>query len=140
MQIKLYPTAASDYVKSCYRHARPDCGMLHKPEWEEMLKKVEGQWLEIETDWLFADQFNTAPIQGVSTLGMRIMASSVEEIRDDIRPGMYHDRWTNKSYTEIPEECTVGERRKYLYRFAPNPNQHARGVILLEKRVYQNNA
>lgn len=86
MRIKLFSNAARNYVHRCYRHAHPSCGMLHNPEWENMLKAVEGKWLDVETDWLFKNQFNTAPIPGVSELGMRVMAEDVEEIEGDVRP------------------------------------------------------
>jgi len=53
-----------------------------------MLKAIQGQWVEIETDHLFADQFNTVPIPGVSENGMRLMVEDVEEIEDDARIGV----------------------------------------------------
>lgn len=140
MRIKLYQNAAANYVARCYKGASPTCGMLHSPKWSAMLKKVEGQWLEVETDYLFADQFNTVPIPGVSEDGMRIMAADVEEIEDDIRAGRYLDRWTNKNYVkeEIPLECFEESRQQYLFKFVKNPNKYARGVILLEKPAFEN--
>ena len=88
MRIKIRKGASLFYIQRCYRNAHPECGMLHRPEWADMLKKVEGKWLEVETEYLFKDQFNTAPIPGVSELGMRIMIEDVEEIEDDIREGL----------------------------------------------------
>lgn len=67
--------------------------MLHRPEWAEMLRKVEGKWLDVETEHLFRDQFNTAPIPGVSANGMRIMLESVEAIEDDIRADVVKCGW-----------------------------------------------
>lgn len=135
MQIKLFKEAAANYVRRCYRHAHPSCGMLHRPEWADMLRKVEGKWLEVETEYLFADQFNTAPIQGVSESGMRIMGEDVEEVRGDVRPGRCLDRWTNKNYDSLPEECKVGERRQYIYQFIPFPE--GRGIVMKEKPVFK---
>lgn len=93
MKIKINDNAASNYVRRCYRHASPSCGMLHRPEWETMLSKVQGKWLEVETDYLFDDQFNTVPIPGVSELGMRIMIEDVTAIVDDVRPVMLKCKW-----------------------------------------------
>ena len=84
MRIKLDDNAASNYVTRCYRNASPSCGMLHNPEFSAMLEKVQGKWLEVETDYLFEDQFNTAPIPGVSELGLRVMAEDVAEIENDV--------------------------------------------------------
>jgi hypothetical protein len=121
MKIKLTQEAASEYVRRCYKGANPRCGMLHNPQWAEMLRKVQGQWLDVETEYLFRDQFNTGPIAGVSEQGMRIDAASVAEIADDVRPGLYFDRYTHKNHKEIPEECKTGERRAYLLRFVAAP-------------------
>jgi len=94
MRIKINDKAAFNYVRRCYQHAHPSCGMqLHSPKWEAMLEKVQGQWLTVETDYLFNDQFNTVPIPGVSTLGMRIMQSDVVAIEDDIRGSMLECAW-----------------------------------------------
>lgn len=93
MKIKIHENAAKNYLTRVYRHARPDCPMLHRPEWYEMLKKVEGTWLDVETKHLFSDQFNTAPIPGVSENGMRIMQADVVEIQDDERIGVSKCSW-----------------------------------------------
>jgi hypothetical protein len=58
------------------------------PEWFNMLQAVAGRTLVVETDYLFVDQFNTAPIPGVSENGMRIMSRYVEEVIDDEREYM----------------------------------------------------
>jgi hypothetical protein len=139
MRIKLYKDAAAQYVRRCYKHASPQAYGLHNEEFYNMLKKVQDTWLEVEIDYLFSDQFNTAPIPGVSESGMRIMAESVEEIEGDIRPGRYIDRWTNKNYAEIPAECLTEERRKYLYQWIINPNPRAGKIVLEEISVYESN-
>lgn len=93
MRVKVHENAALNYVERCYRHARPQCGMLHRPEWEAMLEKIQGQWVEVETDHLFRDQFNTAPIPGVSEQGMRLMVEDITAIEDDARIGVIKCRW-----------------------------------------------
>lgn len=137
MKIKLFPNAASEYVRRCYRHAPASCGRLHSPEFAAMLEKVNGQWLEIETDYLFADQFNTAPIEGVSELGLRVMAESVEQIEGDIRPGKIFDRYTHKHYTNlesVPPECLTNERKKYLSHWETFPS--GRGIYMQEVSIF----
>lgn len=93
MKILLHENAAANYVHSCYKGARPDCARLHSEEFYEMLKKVQGKWLEVETDHLFNDQFNTAPIEGVSPLGLRVAHSEVAAIEGDIRQGIKKCYW-----------------------------------------------
>jgi len=66
-------------------------------EWAEKLKKVEGEWLVVETDYLFKDQFNTAPIPGVSKDGLRIMESMVEVVENDVRKEMVKCRYCGKT-------------------------------------------
>jgi hypothetical protein len=93
MRVKVNENAARNYVTRCYRHAHPACGRLHRPEWEEILSKVEGRWLEVETAHLFSDQFNTAPIEGVSVLGIRLRVEDVVDIEGDVRPGVVKCDW-----------------------------------------------
>ena len=74
-------------------------------EWSDTLQALEGEILDVETDYLFKDQFNTGPVdfdpiahkipeykhqsirdaieRGCAT-GFRIMAQSVEYVIDDI--------------------------------------------------------
>lgn len=58
-----------------------------------MLEAVQGQWLEVETEHLFHDQFNVAPIPGVSDLGLRLMIEDIVAIEDDIRQGVVKCQW-----------------------------------------------
>jgi hypothetical protein len=57
----------------------------NNPKWQEKLKAISGKVLEVETDCLFKDQFNTGPVPGVSDSGLRIMARYVKEVIDDER-------------------------------------------------------
>lgn len=81
MEIKIKGNAHEIYA------ARVNCGHYSalNSEWYDKLKAVAGMTLKVETDYLFKDQFNTAPIEGVSETGMRVMAESVEEVIDDER-------------------------------------------------------
>lgn len=49
------------------------------------LESIRGQWVEVETDYLFQDQFNTVPMLGGN--GLRIMMDQVVAIQDDAREG-----------------------------------------------------
>ena len=62
-------------------------------EWAKTLDAVQGMTLEVETKFLFSDQFNTAPVPGVSVSGLRLMAESVDEVIDDERIGKIKCRW-----------------------------------------------
>jgi hypothetical protein len=61
---------------------------MYSDKWYEILKAVVGKTLVVETKYLFKDQFNTAPIEGVSELGLRVMARYVDEVIDDEREYM----------------------------------------------------
>ena len=123
MRIKIREGAASAYHHRCYRHAHPSCGMLHSPEWEKSLRVIEGEWIVVETRFLFADQFNTSPVYVVndkgericiSEQGMRIMMQSVEMIEDDARIGRKICRWCNHHSPEDATECTHCEEQDYF--------------------------
>lgn len=93
MRVKVNENAAQHYVARCYRHANPQCGKLHNEEYEAMLQQVQGQWLEVETEHLFRDQFNTGPVPGVSEHGLRLTVADVTEIEDDVRAGVIKCDW-----------------------------------------------
>lgn len=63
----------------------------------EMLGKIEGQWIDIETKYLFRDAFNTVPIPEVSEKGLRLSIHDITEIEDDDRPYMMRCNWCGKS-------------------------------------------
>ena len=81
MEIKIKGNAHEIYAASIAARKH----MFLNDEWYEKLKAIAGMTLKVETDYLFKDQFNTAPIEGVSETGMRVMAESVEWVIDDER-------------------------------------------------------
>jgi len=93
MMIRVREDAASAYVRRCYKGANPQCGQLHKPEWQKQLEALSGKWIQVETNHLFRDQFNTAPIPGISDLGMRLMIEDIDAIKDDVRQGVVKCQW-----------------------------------------------
>ena len=82
----------------------------------EMLSMVEGQTLDVDTEYLFVDQYNTLPIPGVSTNGMRIFDAYVEEVIDDERPGKARCKWCGKTSNNV-KSCTHCDRSDYLTIF-----------------------
>lgn len=79
MRIKLKANASGFYRSKAYQHGH------FREEYYQMLKAVDGMILEVETEHLFKDQFNTPPIEGVTKLGLRIMHDIVDEVIDDER-------------------------------------------------------
>lgn len=76
------------------QRARVVCGdFLWPPEFERMMAAVAGQWVEVETNHLFRDQFNTVPVPGVSELGMRVMERDTVAVEDDERVGTVKCSW-----------------------------------------------
>jgi hypothetical protein len=83
MKIKIKENAMAKYWN-------PKCQGQYIPTKEERthadkLEAIQGMTIEVKTDFLFCDQYNTKPIEGVSDQGMRIMEASVSEVIDDIR-------------------------------------------------------
>lgn len=87
-------------------------------EWAKQLEQIQGMTLEVETEFLFKDQFNTGPIEGVSGQGMRVMVGSVAEIIDDIRPRKMRCQWCGK-ISDIGNICEHCKKTKYLERLSP---------------------
>ena len=55
MEIKIKSNAAAIYAKGASDYQ-------YNSNWFDILKSVEGKTLVVETEHLFKDQFNTAPI------------------------------------------------------------------------------
>jgi predicted Zn-ribbon and HTH transcriptional regulator len=84
-------------------------------EWAIVLQSIQGRRLKVETEYLFKDQFNTAPIKGVSKYGLRIMKESVEKVYNDERIGKGRCNWCGKTvfmsdvkYDACPECKSIG--------------------------------
>jgi hypothetical protein len=100
----------------------------------EMLQKVEGKWLEVETEHLFADQFNTAPVPDVSENGIRLMIEDIAAIEGDVRPGIVKCRWCYGYDQDGDGKCDKCGKEDYLESLKviqpilPNPTADALGV------------
>ena len=114
MEILINENAAGNYIKRCYKNARPDAYGLHNEKFYNILKNIQGQWLEIETEHLFSDQFNTTPIPNVSDNGVRIMMEDVVEIKDDVRNGVMKCRWCYGYDNDNDGACDKCGKTEYL--------------------------
>ena len=101
MRIRIKSNAVSVYCREFRGAAIPNL------QWAEILRKIEGKWLEVETKYLFKDQFNTAPVPEVSESGLRIMENCVAEVENDARRELvrcrycgYQAKWTKWYYEE----------------------------------------
>jgi hypothetical protein len=135
MQIRIRQDAAGIY---CRRFT--DQQMIPDQQWAEILRVLAGEVLEVETDYLFANQFNTAPVskeraevlmrrveeyrtqqmcdrvRSALAMGVRIMQESIEEIVDDVRPGMMRCSWCGKS-APVADVCPHCEKNDHLEQF-----------------------
>lgn len=91
MQIKIKDNARDLYITSTALHGPVNYA------WADTLGKIEGQTLEVETAWLFENQYNTGPRPGVSDKGLRIMDQSVAEVIDDVRGSMQRCDWCGEN-------------------------------------------
>lgn len=64
-----------------------NCHTNYNGNYSEKLEAINGEWVEIDTDYLFREQLNTKPISEVSAVGLRIYQQDVEEVEDDERIG-----------------------------------------------------
>jgi hypothetical protein len=98
MKIQIKKDASSVYTR---RQMVTHGGHINY-EWAKTLEKIEGKEIEVETHYLFRDQYNTPPIPGVSENGLRIMQESVEAVIDDIRPSKGRCSWCGAVTPERP--------------------------------------
>jgi stalled ribosome alternative rescue factor ArfA len=84
-------------------------------EWAALLEKLQGMTLEVETDFLFRDQFNVGPVPGISE-GLRIMNNSVAEVIDDVRNGKMRCQWCGKC-SDVADVCPHCGKSEYREMF-----------------------
>lgn len=116
MKIKIKKDAKAIYIREQTKHLPPSAPGNINWDWARMLEQVQGMTLEVETEYLFKDQFNTGPIPGVSEHGMRIMESVVEEVIDDERPGKARCQWCGKT-SMTTDKCSHCVKEDYLTVF-----------------------
>lgn len=86
------------------------------PVWEDILFRISGKVLEVDTEELFKHEFNTKPIKGISEMGIRIPETYVEKVINDIRPGKARCELCNRT-SESDKVCTHCGRSDYLEPF-----------------------
>ncbi len=108
-------------------------------KFRKMMQAVAGQWLEVETDYLFQNQFNTPPIPGVSENGLRVMAGNVAEIENDARLGRVFDAYTHKNYkskNSLPKKVrNRPDFKKWIQKFKKHP--HGSDIALMLVPAYK---
>lgn len=100
MRIKIVRNARDCYVASVIRGGAVDWA------WADLIDSVSGQWLEVETDFVFCDQYNTAPVPGVAEQGLRVPAFLVEEV----------DYESDAKLAEIHQQMRAGTIRCHSYK------------------------
>lgn len=82
MHIKIKNDAAQAYSdrnwfgKGANRRRNPQFSL----EWMKTLEAIQDTWINVELKYLFKNQYNTVPIEGVSDKGLRIHDDDVAEI------------------------------------------------------------
>ncbi len=61
-------------------------------DYYEELNKLDGKWIEVETSFIFKDQFNTVPLREGHN-GLRVHLRNIKEIKNDFRIGRFLCRW-----------------------------------------------
>ncbi|PHE70528.1 hypothetical protein [Bacillus wiedmannii] len=89
---------------------------LGEDYWEETLSKIAGKIVDVDTEMLFKNEFNTLPIPGVSEEGIRILEEYVDEVIDDIRHGKARCDLCN-SVSNSTKVCTNCGKSDYLEPF-----------------------
>lgn len=84
MRVQIHSHAAWRYALSLYYSARTG-RMQYNNKYADMLRQIQGQWVDIDTMFLFSNQLNTVPIEGVSSHGLRISHAVIARIEDDAR-------------------------------------------------------
>jgi len=107
-----------DYQSIRRRMISPANGMPVNWDWLERMEQIAGQELEVETKYLFRDQFNTAPVPGVSEKGFRIMLSDVEAVIDDERYGVKKCEYCGNQQKK-GDVCTGCGKGSYLRPLLP---------------------
>jgi len=101
--------AGSTYNFSSYGFGR---------DWAAKMDAIAGTELEVETKYLFTDQYNTGPIKGVAKQGLRIMDEYVDEVIDDVRIGRGKCNWCGKHSVKSEKGCEHCEKgQEYMVWF-----------------------
>ena len=112
MKVRIRDDAAASYEARQIRNTQPI-----NQDFYEQLKCVEGKKLEVETKWLFDNQYNTGPIDGVSENGLRVMDADVEYTILDVRPDLLFCDWCHNNSPRGATSCNGCDRSTHLRLF-----------------------
>lgn len=115
MYLKISTNAHIKYRSSTLRPYRPRDNFNSK--WYDKLKAIAGKIIEVETDYLFYDQFNTVPIKNVSDKGLRIMMQSIDYVINDKRIDKMRCNYCGK-VTIKGNICPYCNKSEYLLIFS----------------------
>lgn len=68
----------------------------YKP-WQDAMNAMRGQWVEVETEHLFRNQFNVATA--------RVMACDIDGVKDDVRPFRKKCNWCGLHSAHVVKKC-----------------------------------
>ena len=131
MEILIHENAANNYFRRCYRGTQPNAVGLHNEGFYNILKGLQGKWVEVDTTHLFTDQFNTVVVEGVTGSGARINLADVVEIKDDVRHGLQKCVWCYGYDHNHDGLCDRCEQSKYLVDLiSPVLQSNIKGVTI----------
>jgi hypothetical protein len=102
-------------------------GSIVTDNYRKALQALAGQWVEVETQYLFQDQFNTKDL--------RIMSRHVADIQDDVRENFVFDGWTGKKYKNRNSVSKKVRNRtnKDYHLFVMRKHPHGDNINLVRK-------
>lgn len=103
MKIKIKKNAH----KIACRHENPSCRVR---KYEDLIEKIEGQWIEVEPKFRCVSEFKTVPTPGVSELGLKIHDELVESIEDDVRLEMFYCIRCGKLSKSNDKQCCNNDK------------------------------
>lgn len=104
-------------AEKAYRQFMYATGQSPSMAWAEKLQAVQGMWLEVETEHLFLDQYNTSPITGITELGLRLFNRDIDAIENDVRERMKRCSWCGKCCPKEEGSCPKCGKSEYFETF-----------------------
>jgi len=84
--------------------------------WAETMNLTRGQWVEVNTEFLFKDQFNTYDV--------RVMLRYVDAIEDDMRRYRKRCSWCGHHSALVSRRCEYCKHDDHFERFFPHRNKN----------------
>ena len=88
--------------------------------YRDLLSRLQGKWLDVDTSQVYADQIDVVIIPGLPEHNVRIAANLVEEVQDDIRPGLARCSFCRRLSTQF-DRCSNCNVSGCLYVFNDKP-------------------